>query len=73
MVKAVFSSVFGLAFGFGLMFVGLLASAAFAAPPNVNCNSQGAAALQIAIDTGSEGDVIEVADAGRERGSRRSG
>ncbi len=55
MLKSLFSIAFGLAFGAVLMFVGLLASSAIAAPPHTNCNQ-----LQAAIDAASDGDVLIV-------------
>ena len=60
MLKALFSIAFGLTFGAVLLFVGLLASSAFAAPPFISCNGAGAEKLQAEIDAASEGDVLEV-------------
>ena len=65
MVKAILSAAVGLAFGVALLFVGLLASTAIAAPPSGptthKCTSPiSAAKLQEAIDAAQEGDVIEV-------------
>ena len=51
MFKALFSIAFGLTFGAVLLFVGLLASSAFAAAPVHNCNGVGGAEkLQDKID-----------------------
>ena len=65
MLKALFSIAFGLTFGAVLLFVGLLASSAFAAPPGSKVhkctpNQLSAAKLQVLINAADEGDVVEV-------------
>ena len=65
MLKSLFSFAIGLAFGAVLLFVGVLASAAFAAPPGgpithiCTASPLSAAKFQEKIDAANEGDVVE--------------
>ncbi len=60
MIKELFGSALGLALGASLIFIAIFASAAFGAQLDVNCNMQGAEAVQDAIDNANVGDHIVV-------------
>jgi hypothetical protein len=66
MLKSAFNLAFGLAFGAVLLFLGLLVSSAFAAPPSgptthkCTASPVSAAKLQEVLDAADEGDEIEV-------------